>query len=105
MPVTGWSVQYGASARHVPGSVDRADGDDPARRATTSCRRRPATGGTVDLPTPNATDRSQNGGPETVALVTNGDPGVRCRLRRGSACGDFVGYGAANDVETAPTPR
>ena len=64
------------------------------------------TGGTTPLPTPDAVGTlAMSGTAGKVALVTN-QTALTCGADCDHADGvrDFVGYGGANDSETAPTP-
>jgi predicted extracellular nuclease len=101
--VTGWSVQY-ASASGTSWQVTALSGTiAPGRfylvqEAAGSNTAAPA------LPTPDATGTiPMAAGSGKVALVTS-----TTALACGSACSatvkDFVGYGSANDFETAPAP-
>ena len=102
--VAGWTVQYASARPARPGSA-RADGDDPPRPLLPRAgggrhrrHRRPAD-------TERHGQHRDGGGSGKVALVTNGDAlacGADCDTAPGVK--DFVGYGAANDFETAPTP-
>lgn len=98
----GWSVQYASasggtwqrtalSGTIAPGGyflIKQADGS----------------GGSVDLPTPDAIGTiPMSGSAGKVALVA-GTTVLSGTCPLGGAVVDFVGYGAANCAETAPTP-
>ena len=102
--VTGWSVQYASAAGSTWQVTALAGTVQPGsfylvQEAT-------GAGGTTPLPPPDATGSipmSATSG--KVALVTS--TGVlTCGVSCAAAAGvhDFVGYGAANDFETAPAP-
>jgi predicted extracellular nuclease len=103
--VSGWSVQYASSggttwSNRTPltGTIDPGDYYLVQEAA--------GTGGTQDLPTPNATgsiNMSATNG--KVALVTD-NLDLTCAADCDAAANvrDFVGYGSANDSETAATP-
>ncbi|MEV6286840.1 lamin tail domain-containing protein [Kribbella sp. NPDC051770] len=103
--LTGWSIQYASSAGTswtnkitlsgsiAPGGVYLAQG---------------ASGGTngQPLPTPDATGSvNMSAASGKVALVTSTES-LTCATGCATAAGvvDFVGYGAANDFETAAAP-
>src|SRR4051794_18536701 len=108
VPVTGWSVQYGAS------------GGTPSQRTPLTGRILPgryylvqeaaganAAGTALDLPTPNAEGTiAMAAGAGKVALVTNNTT-LTCLADCDGAAAlgvkDFVGYGNANDAEGLPT--
>ncbi len=103
--VDGWSVQYASSAGTTWTNRTALSGTIPAGRHYL-VQEGAGAGGTTNLPEPDASgsiDMAAASG--KVALVTDntnlpcagdcdGAPNVR----------DFVGYGAANDSETAPAP-
>jgi uncharacterized protein len=106
VPVAGWSVQYAAA------------GGTTYQRTLLSGTIRPgryylvqeAAGGNTAapaLPTPNAEGSiAMAAGSGKVALVTNGTLltcAADCDGAAALGVKDFVGYGAANDSETAPT--
>jgi hypothetical protein len=102
--VTGWSVQY-ASAAGTTWQVTQLSGSVPAGGHYLVGEAAGA-GGTTPLPTPDATGSipmSATAG--KVALVTAGSA-LTCGTDCDTAAGvkDFIGYGTANDFETAPTP-
>jgi uncharacterized protein len=102
--LTGWSVQY-ASASGTTWQVTPLAGSVPAG-AYYLVQEAAGAGGTTPLPTPDATGSipmSATSG--KVALVTAGGA-LGCGASCATAAGvhDFVGYGAANDAETAPAP-
>ncbi len=105
--VEGWSVQY-ASSTGVSWQVTALDGVIPPGRSYLVGEAF-GSGGTVDLPTPDATGTiAMSGTSGKVALVTNSTP-LTCGATLGScsavtAVRDLVGYGAAtSDSETTPT--
>ena len=102
--VTGWSVQYASSAgttwavTTLSGSI-AAGGHYLVQEAA-------GAGGTTPLPTPDATGSiAMSATAGKVALVTAGGA-LTCGADCDTAAGvkDFVGYGTANDFETAPAP-
>jgi predicted extracellular nuclease len=103
--VTGWSVQYASSGGTTWTNRTPLTGTiKPGRYYLV--QEAAGAGGTQSLPTPNATgsiNMSATAG--KVALVTD-----NVNLACGADCDaapnvrDFVGYGGANDFETAPTP-
>src|SRR5436190_527963 len=102
--LTGWSVQY-ASAAGTSWQVTPLSGSiQPGGHYL--IQEAAGNGGTTPLPTPDATGTiSLAAGSGKVALVT-----VATALTCGAACHDaagvrdFVGYGTANDFETAAAP-
>jgi uncharacterized protein len=105
VPVTGWSVQYGSSGGTSWTNRTPLTGTiRPGRHYLV--QEAAGTGGTQDLPTPNATGSiAMAAGSGKVALVTN-NTNLTCAGDCDTAAGvrDFVGYGTANDSETAPAP-
>jgi predicted extracellular nuclease len=102
--LTGWSVQYASSAGT---SWQRTDlsGNIPAG-GHYLVQESAGTGGTTPLPTPDATGTiPMSAASGKVALTT-----VATTLACGATCAhdpsvrDFIGYGAANDFETAAAP-
>jgi predicted extracellular nuclease len=100
--LTGWSVQY-ASATGTSWSRTNLSGSIPAG-GYYLVQQAQGTGGTVDLPTPDATGTiAMSGTAGKVALVssTTSCAGTTCT---GVDLIDFVGFGTtANASETAPT--
>jgi predicted extracellular nuclease len=105
MLVTGWSVQYASSGGTTWTNRTPLTGTiRPGRYYLV--QEAAGAGGTQDLPTPNASGSiAMAAGSGKVALVTN-NTSLTCAADCDAAAGvkDFVGYGAANDFETAPTP-
>jgi predicted extracellular nuclease len=102
--VAGWSVQYASSAGTTWQRTLLSGTIRPGRYYLV--QEGQGTGGTQDLPTPNATGTiAMSATSGKVALVTSGTALDGCGAACSSAAGvkDFVGYGAANDAETAPT--
>ncbi len=104
--VTGWSVQYSSSGgtTWAATAVTPLTGSIPPGTSYL-IQEAAGTGGTVDLPTPDVTDDiAMSGTAGKVALVKNVTP-LTCAADCDTAAGvrDFVGYGTANDFETAPT--
>jgi predicted extracellular nuclease len=102
--LTGWSVQY-ASAAGTSWQTTSLSGSIAAGGFYLVGEGAGA-GGTTPLPTPEATGSiAMSATSGKVALVTSGGA-----LGCGAACSsaanvrDFVGYGAANDFETAAAP-
>ncbi|HEX5622531.1 MAG TPA: lamin tail domain-containing protein, partial [Solirubrobacteraceae bacterium] len=106
VPVTGWSVQYAASGGTTYQRTPLTGTIRPGRyylvqEAAGANTAAPA------LPTPNAEGTiAMAAGSGKVALVTNNTTltcGADCDGAAALGVKDFVGYGAANDSETAPT--
>src|SRR3954447_18767445 len=102
--VNGWSVQYASSAG-TSWAHTSLSGTIKAGRYYL-VQEAAGSGGTSALPTPNATGSiAMAAGSGKVALVTDST-----NLPCGADCDhapnvrDFVGYGTANDSETAPAP-
>ena len=92
MPLAGWSVQYASAVGTTFQSTALTGTIRPGRHYLV--QEAAGAGGTQDLPTPNATG--------SIAMsATSGK--VRVVTDTGDAR-DLVGYGAANQFETAPTP-
>ena len=101
--LTGWSVQY-AAAGGTTWNATALDGQIPPGRYYL-VQQAAGTGGGTPLPDPDATGSTNVGSTQgKVALVTTASP-LTCGADCDAATGvrDFVGYGAANDFETAPT--
>jgi predicted extracellular nuclease len=103
--VAGWSVQY-ASAAGVVFQSTSLTGSIPAN-GKYLVQQAQGAGGTVSLPTPDATGTiPMSGTSGVVALRTSTTPLVGC----GTACAtapdvkDLVGYGATANVETLAAP-
>jgi predicted extracellular nuclease len=102
--VTGWSVQYASASGTSWARTTLTGTIRPGRHYLV--QEAQGNAGTQPLPTPNATGTiAMSGTSGKVALVTN-DTALSCGADCDTAAGvkDFVGYGAANDFETAPTP-
>jgi predicted extracellular nuclease len=103
--VTGWSVQYASSGGTTWTNRTPLTGTiKPGRHYLV--QEAAGAGGTQSLPTPNATGNiAMAAGSGKVALVTE-NVNLTCAADCDAAPNvrDFVGYGAANDFETAPTP-
>jgi predicted extracellular nuclease len=103
--VNGWSVQYGSSGGTTWTNLTPLSGTiRPGRYYLV--REGAGANGTQDLPEPDATGNiAMAAGAGKVALVTN-DTNLTCGGDCDAAAGvrDFVGYGGANDAETAPAP-
>src|SRR5215217_2206327 len=92
VPLAGWSVQYASAVGTTFQSTALTGTIRPGRHYLV--QEAAGAGGTQDLPTPNATG--------SIAMsATSGK--VRVVTDTGDAR-DLVGYGAANQFETAPTP-
>ena len=102
--LTGWSVQY-ASAAGTSWQVTPLAGT-LASGATYLVAEAAGAGGTTPLPAADATGSvSLAAGSGKVALVSAATAltcGAACHAAAGVV--DFVGYGAANDFETAAAP-
>jgi len=99
-----WSVQY-ASSSGTSWQVTRLSGSI-APGGHVLVAEAAGSGGTTDLPAPDVTGSiSMSATSGKVALVTAGTA-LSCGADCDTAAGvrDFVGYGSANDAETAPTP-
>jgi uncharacterized protein len=102
--VTGWSVQY-ASAAGTSWQVTVLSGSVPAG-GRYLVQEAAGAGGSTPLPTPDATGSiAMSATAGKVALVTAGGA-LTCGADCDTASGvkDFVGYGTANDFETAAAP-
>ncbi len=102
--LTGWSVQY-ASAAGTLYQVTALSGSIPAG-GHYLVQEAAGTGGTTPLPTPDAAGSiAMSAASGKVALVTTATA-LACAADCDTAAGvrDFVGYGAANDFETATAP-
>jgi DNA/RNA endonuclease G (NUC1) len=100
--LNGWSVQYASASGSTWTVTDLSGSIAPGQYYL--IKESQGTGGSVDLPTPNATGTIFMGaGAGKVALVNNTDSlGGTCPV--GSDIVDFVGYGSANCYEgLAPT--
>jgi predicted extracellular nuclease len=105
--LTGWSVQYAAAGSTAVTSyqVTALAGSIPAG-GHYLVQEAAGTGGTTPLPTPDATGSiAMSAASGKVALVTTATA-LTCAADCDTAAGvkDFVGYGAANDFETAAAP-
>jgi hypothetical protein len=102
--VADWSVQY-ASAAGTTWQTTRLSGTiRPGRHYLV--QEGAGAGGTTPLPTPNASGGiAMSATAGKVALVTNATP-LACGADCDHAAGvkDFIGYGTANDFETAAAP-
>lgn len=105
--VDGWSVQYTSAAGTTWSGITTLSGTI-APGGYYLVQEAAGGGGTVDLPTPDATGGIlMSGTSGKVALVTTSTALVGCQnaCSRLSQVKDFVGYGAANDFEgAAPAP-
>src|SRR5215207_5413082 len=102
--LTGWSVQY-ASAAGTSWQVTQLTGSI-APGAHFLVREAAGATGTTPLPIPDATGSiAMSSSAGKVALVTAASA-LTCGADCDTAAGvkDFVGYGTANDFETAPAP-
>jgi predicted extracellular nuclease len=101
--LTGWSVQYG-SAAGTTWAVTPLAGTIPIG-GYYLIQEAAGTGGTVDLPTPDATGTiAMSGTNGKVALVNSTTALSGAGLPIPTSVVDFVGYGTANAYETAATP-
>jgi predicted extracellular nuclease len=107
VPVTGWSVQYASAGGTSWQRTELTGTIRPGRYYLVQ----EAAGTNVNatpLPTPNAEGSiAMAAGSGKVALVTNNTAltcGADCDGAAALGVKDFVGYGTANDSETAPTP-
>ncbi|MEV8374562.1 lamin tail domain-containing protein [Kribbella sp. NPDC056861] len=103
--VTGWSVQY-ASAAGAVFQMTTLSGSIPAH-GKYLVQQAAGAGGTVSLPTPDATGSiPMSGTSGVVALSTAAIPLVGCGISCATAPNvkDLVGYGATANVETLAAP-
>ncbi len=85
--------------------VTPLNGLDRRPAGTTSSQEAAGAGGTRPLPTPDATGSiAMSATSGKVALVTS-TTGLACGTDCDASARDFVGYGAANDFETAAAAR
>jgi uncharacterized protein len=98
--ITGWSVQYTSSTGTTWQVTPLSGVIQPGNYYL--IQEAAGAGGTVDLPTPNATGNiAMSAANGKVALVNNSTAfTVACPT---ASSVDFVGYGSANCSETAPT--
>jgi predicted extracellular nuclease len=102
--LTGWSVQYASAAgtswqvTQLSGSI--APGGDYLVQESAG------TGGTTALPTPDASGSIAISAASGKAALVTAATALSCGATCSTATGvhDFVGYGAANDFETAAAP-
>ena len=102
VPLDGWSVQYASAAGStwqvtpLTGSIAPGGHYLIAEAA--------GAGGTEPLPTPDATGSiAMSATSGKVALVTSAAP-LACGTDCDASARDFIGYGTANDFETAAAP-
>lgn len=103
--VSGWSVQY-ASAAGAVFQMTNLSGTIPAN-GRYLVQQAAGAGGTLSLPTPDATGSiPMSGTSGVVALVTAQIPLVGCGISCATAPNvkDLVGYGATANVETLAAP-
>ncbi|WP_034385490.1 lamin tail domain-containing protein [Herbidospora cretacea] len=103
--VSGWSVQYASAAGSVF-QMTNLSGTIPAH-GKYLVQQAAGAGGTLNLPTPDATGSiPMSGTSGVVALVTAQIPLVGCGISCSTAPNvkDLVGYGATANVETAAAP-
>jgi predicted extracellular nuclease len=103
--IDGWSVQYGSSGGSTWNNRTNLSGTIPPG-GYFLIQEAAGAGGTQPLPTPDATGSiNMSGTAGKVALVTSTTE-LACGTDCDSAAGvrDFIGYGGANDSETAPAP-
>lgn len=98
--VTGWTVQYASSSGSTWQKTALTGTVEPGKHYLV--QEAAGAGGSVSLPTPNAIGTiAMAAGAGKVALVSNGTAlAGTCPM---ASAVDFVGYGAANCSETAPT--
>src|SRR5262245_49206215 len=103
--VSTWSVQYASAAGSVF-QITNLTGSIPAH-GRYLVQEAAGAGGTLSLPTPDATGSiPMSGTSGVVALVTNQIPLVGCGISCSTAPNvkDLVGYGATANVETLAAP-
>ena len=100
--LTGWSVQYASSTgtswsrTNLSGSI-AAGGYYLIQQAA-------GTGGTTNLPTPDATGTIAMSGTAGKVILVNNQTTLTGACPSGASIIDIVGFGTANCSETAPTP-
>jgi predicted extracellular nuclease len=101
--LSGWSVQY-SSAAGTTWTVTPLAGEIPVG-GYYLIQEAAGTGGTVDLPTPDASGAiAMSGTNGKVALVNSPTALIGTGLPMPATVVDFVGFGSANAYETAATP-
>ncbi len=100
--VTGWSVQYASSAGTSWTSTELSGTIQPGKYFL--IQQAAGAGGTVDLPTPDATGNIAMGGSGGKVALVNNNTALSGACPTGVV--DFVGFGtSANCSETSPTPN
>jgi len=102
--VTGWSVQYGSSGGTTWGNRTNLSGTiQPGRYYL--IQEAAGAGGTVSLPTPDATGTIALSATAGKVALVNNTTALTGACPAGSSIVDFVGFGTAtNCSESAPTP-
>ena len=101
--VTGWSVQYAASAGTTWATTNLSGSIEPGQYYLV--QEAQGAGGTTNLPTPDATGTiamSATGAKVALVNSTTALTGSGCPFA--ATVVDFVGYGVANCAETTATP-
>jgi predicted extracellular nuclease len=107
--VTGWSVQYhSASSSSTTWQTTALSGSIPAH-ANYLVQESAGTGGTQDLPTPDATGSINMSGTAGTVALSNGTAALTCNSSAAcvssSAVVDLVGYGSTATIsEGSPAP-
>jgi predicted extracellular nuclease len=100
--ITGWSVQYASSSGSswqvtgISGSI--------ASGKYYLVQEAAGAGGTLNLPTPDATGSISMSATSGKVAVVNSSTALTGTCPTGSNISDFVGYGSANCSETSPAP-
>ena len=98
--VTGWTVQYASSTGTSWQKTSLAGTIEPGKYDLV--QEAAGAGGTIDLPTPNATGNIAMSATAGKVALVNGSTTLTGACPAGLV--DFVGFGAANCSETSPTP-
>ncbi|MDD5370755.1 MAG: lamin tail domain-containing protein, partial [Anaerolineaceae bacterium] len=98
--VTGWTVQYASKTGTSWQKTDLTGTIEPGKYYLV--QEAQGTGGTVELPTPNAIGTIPMSATEGKVALVNNSTALTGACPTGVI--DFVGFGAANCSETSPTP-
>jgi hypothetical protein len=101
--LAGWSVQYGSSTG-TTWQVTPLSGSIPAHGYYLIQQAAGTTGGTADLPTPDAIGSIAMAAASGKVILVNTTTAQAGANPTGSSIVDKVGYGTANGFETAPAP-
>ena len=100
--VTGWTLQYASSTGASWQTTALAGSIAPGRYFLV--QELAGAGGTTALPTPDAIGVIPMSGTAGKIALVRSSVALTVACPAGAAVADFVGYGAANCSETAPTP-